>query len=63
MGKLSARVQINYLHIEPDASTRNFTQRLNNTGRCWATNGCRGGVEKGIHGGAPFGGLGLRCLG
>jgi len=58
MGKLPARVQINYLHIEPDAATPQLTQRLNNTtellGDEWLSNG---GIGE-FTGGSPFGGLG-----
>jgi predicted amidohydrolase YtcJ len=58
MGKLPARMQINYLHIEPDASTPQLTQRLNNTttllGDEWLSNG---GVGE-FTAGSPFGGLG-----
>jgi predicted amidohydrolase YtcJ len=58
MGKLPARVQINYLHIEPDAATPQLAQRLNNTtpllGDQWLSNGGIGEFTAG----APFGGLG-----
>lgn len=57
-GKLPARLQINYLHIEPDAATPQLTQRLNNTttllGDEWLSNGGIGEFTAG----APFGGLG-----
>ncbi len=57
-GKLPARVQINYLHIEADAATPQLTQRLNNTtellGDEWLANG---GIGE-FTGGSPFGGLG-----
>lgn len=57
-GKLPARLQINYLHIEPDAATPQLTQRLNNTtellGDEWLSNG---GIGE-FTGGSPFGGLG-----
>ena len=53
-----ARVQINYLHIEPDAATPQLTQRLNNTapllGNEWLSNGGIGEFTAG----APFGGWG-----
>jgi predicted amidohydrolase YtcJ len=58
MGKLPARLQINYLHIEPDATTPQLVQRLNNTtellGDEWLSNGGIGEFTAG----APFGGLG-----
>ena len=58
MGELPARVQINYLHIEPDPATPQLTQRLNNTtdllGDEWLSNG---GIGE-FTGGSPFGGLG-----
>jgi predicted amidohydrolase YtcJ len=58
MGRLPARVQINYLHIEPDAATPQLAQRLNNTtallGDEWLSNGGIGEFTAG----APFGGLG-----
>lgn len=57
-GALTARLQINYLHIEPDAATPQLTQRLNNTtallGDEWLSNGGIGEFTAG----APFGGLG-----
>ena len=57
-GKLPARLQINYLHIEPDAATPQLMQRLNNTtpllGDEWLSNG---GVGE-FTAGSPFGGLG-----
>lgn len=57
-GRLTARVQINYLHIETDAATPQLTQRLDNTtellGDEWLSNG---GIGE-FTGGAPFGGLG-----
>jgi len=57
-GKLTARLQINYLHIEPDATTPQLTQRLNNTtallGDEWLSNGGIGEFTAG----APFGGIG-----
>ena len=58
MGALPARVQINYLHIEPDPATPQLTQRLNNTttllGDEWLSNGGIGEFTAG----SPFGGLG-----
>lgn len=58
MGELPARVQINYLHIEPDPATPQLAQRLNNTvtllGDQWLSNG---GIGE-FTGGSPFGGLG-----
>jgi len=58
MGKLPARLQINYLHIEPDATTPQLVQRLNNTtellGDEWLSNGGIGEFTAG----SPFGGLG-----
>jgi predicted amidohydrolase YtcJ len=57
-GKLPARLQINYLHIEPDSTTPQLTQRLNNTtnllGDEWLSTGGIGEFTAG----APFGGLG-----
>ena len=57
-GKLPARIQINYLHIEPDPETPQLAQRLNNTtqllGDEWLSNG---GIGE-FTGGSPFGGLG-----
>jgi len=57
-GELPARVQVNYLHIEPDPETPQLEQRLNNTvpllGDEWLSNG---GIGE-FTGGAPFGGLG-----
>lgn len=57
-GKLPARLQINYLHIEPDSGTPQLTQRLNNTtsllGDEWLSNG---GVGE-FTAGSPFGGIG-----
>ncbi|MCW5632963.1 MAG: amidohydrolase family protein [Rubrivivax sp.] len=58
MGRLPARVQINYLHIEPDVTTPQLTQRLNNAvpllGDQWLSNGGIGEFTAG----APFGGIG-----
>ena len=58
MDALPARVQINYLHIEPDPATPQLTQRLNNTttllGDEWLSNGGIGEFTAG----SPFGGLG-----
>ncbi len=57
-GKLPARLQVNYLHIEPDVATPQLAQRLNNTttllGDEWLSNG---GIGE-FTGGSPFGGLG-----
>lgn len=57
-GMLDARLQINYLHIEPDVATPQLTQRLNNTtallGDEWLSNGGIGEFTAG----APFGGIG-----
>lgn len=57
-GKLPARLQINYLHIEPDATTPQLTQRLNNTtnllGDEWLSTGGIGEFTAG----SPFGGIG-----
>ncbi len=57
-GELPARLQINYLHIEPDPETPQLQQRLNNTvpflGDEWLANGAIGEFT----GGAPFGGIG-----
>lgn len=58
MDALPARIQINYLHIEPDPATPQLAQRLNNTttllGDEWLSNG---GIGE-FTGGSPFGGLG-----
>jgi hypothetical protein len=58
MGELPARVQVNYLHIEPDPATPQLVQRLNNTttllGDEWLSNG---GIGE-FTGGSPFGGIG-----
>jgi len=57
-GELPARIQINYLHIEPDPETPQLEQRLNNTtqllGDEWLSNG---GIGE-FTGGSPFGGIG-----
>lgn len=60
-GQLKARLQINYLHIEPDVATPQLSQRLNNTtellGDEWLSNGGIGEFTAG----APFGGLGSQA--
>jgi predicted amidohydrolase YtcJ len=58
MGALPARIEINYLHIEPDPATPQLEQRLNNTtpflGDEWLSNGAIGEFT----GGSAFGGIG-----